>query len=67
MTTAIDQLQQMKEKYNYVSSKTDAMNQACEKLLEDQVRTVCLEAASESIVYKVVKYFQKLSNKCMFY
>jgi len=59
VTTAIDQLQQMKEKYNYVSSKTNAMNQACEKLLEDQVHiycTVCLEVVkctSELIVCKL--------------
>ena len=37
VTTAIDQLKQMKEKYDFVSTKTDAIHKACEKLLEDQV------------------------------
>ena len=38
MTSAIDQLKEMKEKYDFVSTKTDAMHKACEKLLEDQVQ-----------------------------
>ncbi|XP_065889132.1 conserved oligomeric Golgi complex subunit 3-like [Dysidea avara] len=58
VTTAIDQLQQMKEKYNYVSSKTDAMNQACEKLLEDQSK---LTNVAESITTKL-SYFNELDK-----
>ena len=48
VTTAIDQLRQMKGKYNYVSTKTEAMNQACEKLLEDQVSNFVEDLCSAS-------------------
>ena len=34
---AINQLKQTKEKYDFVSTKTDTMHKACESLLEDQV------------------------------
>ena len=37
VSTAIDQLKQTKQKYDFVSTKTDAMHKACENLLEDQV------------------------------
>ena len=37
VTTAIDQLKQMKQKHDFVSTKTDTMHKACENLLEEQV------------------------------
>lgn len=58
VATAIDQLKQMKEKYDFVSTKTDAMHKACEKLLEDQSK---LTNIADSITIKL-SYFNELDK-----
>lgn len=58
ITTALDQLENLQQKYLYVSNKTNNLHEACEHLLAEQTKLV---NSSETISEKL-RYFSELDS-----